>query len=222
VSRRGSGRGKETHALGICNSGRAGPRNADRRVAGRLPPWIVRRSPDSTSALRVRCGPISCAPRAIRRWPRPHAGSYVRFLCAAHAPSLAAEGEVAARLYLFRIAPTCCATIGAGRVPPPSTKSPKSFSLFPAPKRSPIPVPCLARAQANEGARAATALAGPRRGLFPSRHRGGHGLAAPASGCCSSGRGAKLPSSCACRTRAREGAMTSILQCCEVARARRK
>jgi RNA polymerase sigma-70 factor (ECF subfamily) len=30
--------------------------------------------------------------------------SYVRFLCAAHAPSLAAEGEVAARLYLFRIA----------------------------------------------------------------------------------------------------------------------
>jgi RNA polymerase sigma-70 factor (ECF subfamily) len=29
--------------------------------------------------------------------------SYVRFLCAAQAPSLAAEGEVAARLYLFRI-----------------------------------------------------------------------------------------------------------------------
>jgi RNA polymerase sigma-70 factor, ECF subfamily len=30
--------------------------------------------------------------------------SYVRFLCADHAPSLAADGEVAARLYLFRIA----------------------------------------------------------------------------------------------------------------------
>ncbi len=30
--------------------------------------------------------------------------SYVRFLCAEHAPSLAADGEVAARLYLFRIA----------------------------------------------------------------------------------------------------------------------
>jgi RNA polymerase sigma-70 factor (ECF subfamily) len=30
--------------------------------------------------------------------------SYVRFLCAAGAPSLAAEGETAARLYLFRIA----------------------------------------------------------------------------------------------------------------------
>lgn len=30
--------------------------------------------------------------------------SYVRFLCAERAPSLAAEGEVAARLYLFRIA----------------------------------------------------------------------------------------------------------------------
>lgn len=29
--------------------------------------------------------------------------SYVRFLCAGQAPSLAAEGEVAARLYLFRI-----------------------------------------------------------------------------------------------------------------------
>jgi RNA polymerase sigma-70 factor (ECF subfamily) len=29
--------------------------------------------------------------------------SYVRFLCAAQAPSLAGEGEVAARLYLFRI-----------------------------------------------------------------------------------------------------------------------
>jgi len=30
--------------------------------------------------------------------------SYVRFLCAAGAPSLAADGEAAARLYLFRIA----------------------------------------------------------------------------------------------------------------------
>jgi RNA polymerase sigma-70 factor (ECF subfamily) len=30
--------------------------------------------------------------------------SYVRFLCAEHAPSLAEDGEVAARLYLFRIA----------------------------------------------------------------------------------------------------------------------
>ncbi|MGA7343583.1 MAG: sigma-70 family RNA polymerase sigma factor [Terracidiphilus sp.] len=30
--------------------------------------------------------------------------SYVRFLCAARSPSLAADGEVAARLYLFRIA----------------------------------------------------------------------------------------------------------------------
>lgn len=30
--------------------------------------------------------------------------SYVRFLCAAQAPSLAGDGEVAARLYLFRIA----------------------------------------------------------------------------------------------------------------------
>jgi RNA polymerase sigma-70 factor, ECF subfamily len=30
--------------------------------------------------------------------------SYVRFLCASGAPSLAAEGEAAARLYLFRIA----------------------------------------------------------------------------------------------------------------------
>jgi RNA polymerase sigma-70 factor (ECF subfamily) len=30
--------------------------------------------------------------------------SYVRFLCAAGSPSLAADGEVAARLYLFRIA----------------------------------------------------------------------------------------------------------------------
>jgi RNA polymerase sigma-70 factor (ECF subfamily) len=30
--------------------------------------------------------------------------SYVRFLCAPHAPSLAEDGEVAARLYLFRIA----------------------------------------------------------------------------------------------------------------------
>ncbi|HUA92937.1 MAG TPA: sigma-70 family RNA polymerase sigma factor [Terracidiphilus sp.] len=30
--------------------------------------------------------------------------SYVRFLCAEHAPSLATDGEVAARLYLFRIA----------------------------------------------------------------------------------------------------------------------
>jgi RNA polymerase sigma-70 factor (ECF subfamily) len=30
--------------------------------------------------------------------------SYVRFLCAERAPSLASEGEVAARLYLFRIA----------------------------------------------------------------------------------------------------------------------
>ena len=30
--------------------------------------------------------------------------SYVRFLCAAGAPSLAADGETAARLYLFRIA----------------------------------------------------------------------------------------------------------------------
>lgn len=29
--------------------------------------------------------------------------SYVRFLCAAQAPSLASDGEVAARLYLFRI-----------------------------------------------------------------------------------------------------------------------
>jgi RNA polymerase sigma-70 factor, ECF subfamily len=32
------------------------------------------------------------------------AESYVRFLCAANAPSLASEGEAAARLYLFRIA----------------------------------------------------------------------------------------------------------------------
>lgn len=30
--------------------------------------------------------------------------SYVRFLCAANAPSLASDGEAAARLYLFRIA----------------------------------------------------------------------------------------------------------------------
>ena len=30
--------------------------------------------------------------------------SYVRFLCAANAPSLASDGETAARLYLFRIA----------------------------------------------------------------------------------------------------------------------
>jgi RNA polymerase sigma-70 factor (ECF subfamily) len=42
--------------------------------------------------------------------------SFVRFLCAARPELWLAEGEVAARRYLFRIATNLLATIGAGRL----------------------------------------------------------------------------------------------------------
>jgi len=46
--------------------------------------------------------------------------SYLRYLCASRPGLHLAEGEVAGRRYLFRIATTCCAIIGGVPAPHPS------------------------------------------------------------------------------------------------------
>jgi len=159
-------------------------------------PWTMTRSPASTAVRLVPCGlylaRVSGDPALADDLMQE---SYVRYLCASQPASLALEGEVAARRYLFRIATNLLRD---------HWRRPHSTSIEELPEE--FFAASASSAQADSQAVLGPALAQmrpldrqllwlrPRRGLLSSRDRPQSPVShRPASACCSSAPAAKSP-----------------------------
>ena len=141
--------------------------------------------------------------------------SYLRFLCASRPELFPAEGEVAARRYLFRIATNLLRD---------HWRRPRAASIEETPEEFFAASDSSAQADSSAMLGPALALMRPRdRQLLWLAHAEGYLIGKSpgspvwrrrASGCCSSGRGAKSPVCCASRPAAcRASGGNNDLQC---------